>query len=310
MYQLFNLILNIFLIQAPSAQENGTTHGAQSHILNLFVIYNKIAMSQPFYSSIETFWGTTVRPVGGAIITKGMRGQYRGIADSVQGQSGCACGGEDSLCDTCNLLRKHVDFTEIGPVENKDQLFDFESQFNTPLAGWTNTMKDSAMRNGGSLGETNAAALGIPFKGKILPPTFKHGADVHKTHDKCYKAGGVDNVRYVNAYREALDNCEMYCGHDVCKEYGNALEKYGQCVRMNNCKDKSECLRKCGNPPINPRLNGCGKKKGCCSQFPHHQGLPFPKVTPYNACKRHRHHPDPKCPECHKVKLIPGGRCC
>lgn len=264
-------------------------------------------------STISSMWGATPQPVGE--ITKGMRGQYRGVGDTVRGQHGCAqsnCNPQDSSCNTCNILHKHVDLTEIGPVENKDQLFPFESQFNTPLAGWTNAMKDSAIRNNGSLGDARSEALGTPFSGRILPPTFKHGTDVHKTYDPCFKAGGVDKIRYVNANREALDNCEMYCGYDVCKEYANALEKYGACVRANKCGDEADCLRRCGPPPVNPRLNGCGKKKECCLQTKASLGLPFPTSTPYNACRRRRFPTPPDCTDCkgRRVKLIPGGKCC
>jgi hypothetical protein len=158
---------------------------------------------------------------------------------------------DDAYCDLCVRLHKHAGGT--------DQINLFDQQFETIGASWTNDMKDTAIRNNGSLGTQNNEALGAPFEGKLLPHKKPYGGPYRPMVDKCFKAGPPNNVRYLNAFKESTDNCEPYCGVDVCKEYGNALERYGECVER---FPRHLHNKMCGKKPINPKYNGCA---GCAS---------------------------------------------
>ncbi len=168
--------------------------------------------------------------------------------------TGCPCGGTDPICDVCSRLRKVVDKVQISGIPNYD---DFNYQFDNPLAGWTNEMKDVAINNHGSLGDDKCEALGKMFHGKLLPHWKPNGAEYHTFKDKCFKAGPPNNIRYVNAFRESTDNCEAMCGYDVCKEYGNALETYANCMDENRKLPEHKRQMVCGQQPKNPSNNGC-----------------------------------------------------
>lgn len=173
----------------------------------------------------------------------------------IHNTTGCPCGGTDPLCDVCFRLRKIVDKVQIQPVPNQD---DFNHQFDNPLAGWSDEMKDLAMNNNGSLkGKEKCDALGNMFHGKLLPHSKPHGAEYHTFKDSCFKAGPPNGVRFVNAYRESTDNCEAVCGYDVCKEYGNALERYANCMDEHRKLPLTKRQDVCGPQPKNPKDNGC-----------------------------------------------------
>lgn len=59
-------------------------------------------------------------------------------------------------------------------------------------------------------------------------------------------------LRPLNPHRWAMDTCEAWCGGDVCREYGNRLEAYFDCLR---------CGREICHRPKNPRDCGCNNSK-------------------------------------------------
>lgn len=193
------------------------------------------------------------------------------------GRLGCACGGDDPLCDVCTKLRKPVHKIHIQGVD------DFNWQFDSPLAGWTSEMKDSAMQHNGSLGETRSKALGLPFQGRLLPHRKPYGSKYHPVIDKCFKAGPPNGVRYVNSFRESTENCEAVCGSEVCKEYGNALERYAECINHENVPNGKPNHSLCGPRPKNPKNNNC---KGCGSSLVDYAMNSYQRWLPDMACRK------------------------
>ena len=66
-------------------------------------------------------------------------------------------------------------------------------------------------------------------------------------------------LRPLNPMRWALDTCEPYCGGDVCREYGQRLAGYFDCLK---------CGRKNCKRPKNPKDCGCrsppkSENQGC-----------------------------------------------
>lgn len=82
----------------------------------------------------------------------------------------------------------------------------------------------------GAIGE------GYPVRSAALGPT--------RMCDDLSTAG----LRSLNPVRWANDTCEAWCGTDVCREYGNQLEAYFDCLR---------CGREGCKRPQNPRDCGC-----------------------------------------------------
>lgn len=82
---------------------------------------------------------------------------------------------------------------------------------------------------------------------------FDHARTGREGYPVCSFGPGVCPTlgrRPLNPYRWALDSCESWCGPTICKEYGNKVAKYFDCLR--DAKYPSQCER-----PIHPRNNNC-----------------------------------------------------
>jgi len=152
------------------------------------------------------------------------------------------------LCDWCSTkLRKHDDYLNV-----------YAYQFTGPLDDLSNNQKDDAIQNHGIVSGINYnVGYGQAFHGKVLPNNRPFGKFNHPISDSCNNA---DGCRYVNAYRESTQVCEMRgCCSDDCREYGDALERYLQCREKCPKQDLATVERVCGPMPINPAQNNCRK---------------------------------------------------
>lgn len=156
----------------------------------------------------------------------------------------------ECLCDYCSTrLRKHDGYLNV-----------YSYQFTGPLDDLTNDQKDEAIQNHGIVsGQNYDAGYGKPFHGKVLPPSRPYGKFNHPMKDKCFKAGGNNGCRYVNAYRQSTQTCELGCCADDCREYGDAMERYLECREKCPRQDINSVNQMCGPMPINPATNGCKK---------------------------------------------------
>jgi hypothetical protein len=106
--------------------------------------------------------------------------------------------------------------------------------------------------------------LGCPYKRPAMKPHWGRemsqgiysiggGYPVRPTKACNDLAASRFALRPLNPNRWALDTCEPWCGPDVCREYGNQLEAYFDCLR---------CGRKDCKRPRNPRDCGCRSPLG------------------------------------------------
>lgn len=147
----------------------------------------------------------------------------------------------DCMCDYCSTrLRKHDGYVNV-----------YSYQFMSPLGYMTNDQKDEALANHGMIrGED--PLYGQAFHGKVLPPRNPFGK-----HKHLMDTGGAIGPQYINPYRVSTAMCEGVCCSDVCREYGDALERYMQCKEKCPSQSPAAVLKHCGPPPVNPAKNNC-----------------------------------------------------
>ncbi len=140
-----------------------------------------------------------------------------------------------NLCDICNQKKTPPSFA--GYHNQFDLIPETEQDCRCTL------YKDPLMNNKNS----NSNSLGTAWQGTIKQGKYPFGTEYHKELDPNFCASN-NTCRYSNSFRKSLEECEPWCGSDVCKEWGNALEKYNCC----KAQGRNDCIK-----PQNPRYSNC-----------------------------------------------------
>ena len=134
-----------------------------------------------------------------------------------------------SINDSCDVCKTRKYGYTIPTFENQFKLQDFDP----------GDCRCSQYKEYNPGKQDPKESLGQGWFGRILQGPYPHGREYHKDSD--YLSD------HINSYRKSLDECEGICGHDVCKEWGNRLERY-----YNQKAQGKQCKK-----PLNPCKTGC-----------------------------------------------------